>query len=101
MTFNKYKRRTLKNRLLFPITNINKLNERYDLAEYFIDNPEILKSMKSELKNISDLERLNRKLSTYKLDKDSDLLQLYTSLNYIKECYKFNRCFIKIIKCGR
>ena len=40
--------------------------------------------MKSELKNISDLERLNRKLSTYKLDKDSDLLQLYTSLNYIK-----------------
>ena len=84
MTSTNIGKRTLKNRLLFPITNINKLNERYDLAEYFINNPEILKGMKSELKNISDLERLNRKLSTYKLDKDSDLLQLYTSLNYIK-----------------
>ena len=50
---------------------------RYDLAEYFIDNLEILKGMKSEFKNISDLERLNRKLSTCKLDKDSDLLAIY------------------------
>ena len=51
MTSTNIGKRTLKNRLLFPITNINKLNERYDLAEYFINNPEILKGMKNELKN--------------------------------------------------
>ena len=42
-----------------------------------------MNSFKSELINISDIERLNRKLATLKLDKENDLLNLYISLNYI------------------
>lgn len=84
MTITNIGKRMLKNRLLFPITNINILNERYNLIEYFINNEEVLKNIKNELKSICDLERLNRKLCTYKLDKNNDLLHLYTSINYIK-----------------
>ena len=84
MTTTNIGRRTLRNRLLFPITNQNILNRRYNLAEYFIDNQDLMKSIKGDLRNICDLERINRKLCTYKLDKDGDLLNLYLSLVYIE-----------------
>ena len=83
MTTTNIGKRTLRNRLIFPTTDINILNKRYDLADYFINNKEIMNSFKSELINISDIERLNRKLATLKLDKENDLLNLYISLNYI------------------
>ena len=88
MTTTNIGKRQLRNRLLFPITNQDILNKRYNLAEYFIHNPDIMKSIKNDLRNISDLERLNRKLCTYKLDKDSDLLNLYLSLTYIQNIFK-------------
>ena len=84
MTTTNIGRRTLRNRLLFPITNQDVLNRRYDLAEYFINNQELMKMIKSDLRNICDLERINRKLCMYKLDKDGDLLNLYLSLIYIE-----------------
>ena len=84
MTTTNIGKRVLRNRLLFPITNINILNERYNLAEYFIKHEEKLKDIRRELQNISDLERLNRKLCIYKLERDGDLLHLYNSLNYVR-----------------
>ena len=83
MTTTNIGKRTLRNRLIFPTTDINILNKRYDLADYFINNKETMNLFKSELINISDIERLNRKLATLKLDKENDLLNLYISLNYI------------------
>jgi len=83
MTTTNIGRRTLRNRLLFPITDINILQSRYNLAEYFINNTELMKKFKKELQNISDLERLHRKLASLKLNKDNDLLNLCTTINYI------------------
>ena len=85
MTTTNIGKRTLRNRLIFPTTNTNILNKRYDLADYFINNKEKMNLFKSELINISDIERLNRKLATLKLDKENDLLNLYISLNYINK----------------
>jgi DNA mismatch repair protein MutS len=87
MTVTNIGKRTLKNRLLFPITNVDTLNKRYDLAEYFIHNNDTLNLFKNELKNISDIERLNRKLVTLKLNKESDLLNLYISLTYLQKIF--------------
>ena len=87
MTTTNIGRRTLRNRLIFPTTNIDVLNKRYDLADYFIENKELMTLFKGELCNISDIERLNRKLVTLKLDKENDLLNLCISLNYINKIF--------------
>ena len=87
MTTTNIGRRTLRNRLLFPITNQNILNRRYNLAEYFINNSDLMKSIKSDLRNICDLERINRKLCMYKLDKDGDLL-IISIVMLFRECDK-------------
>ena len=87
MTTTNIGRRTLRNRLIFPTTNIDILNKRYNLAEYFIENKNLMNLFKGELCNISDIERLNRKLVTLKLDKENDLLNLCISLNYIYKIF--------------
>ena len=87
MTTTNIGRRLLRNRLIFPITNKDILEKRYNLAEYFINNVELMNLFKSELQNISDIERLNRKLAILKLDKESDLLNLYISMNYINKIF--------------
>ena len=96
MTTTNIGRRALRNRLLFPITNQNILNRRYDLAEYFIDNNDLMKSIKSDLRNMCDLERINRKLCMYKLDKDGDLLNLYLSLCYLENV--INKIDVNVLK---
>ena len=88
MTVTNIGKRTLRNRLIFPTTNIDILNKRYNLADYFINNRDKMTLFKSELINISDMERLNRKLATLKLDKENDLLNLYISLNYIHKIFE-------------
>jgi DNA mismatch repair protein MutS len=88
MTTTNIGKRTLKNRLLFPITNTTILNKYYDSAEYFINNTDLMNTFKKELQNISDLERLNRKLATLKLDKDSDLLNLCITIDHIYNILK-------------
>ena len=88
MTVTNIGKRTLRNRLIFPTTNIDILNKRYNLAEYFINNRDKMTLFKNELINISDMERLNRKLATLKLDKENDLLNLYISLNYINRIFE-------------
>ena len=83
MTTTNIGKRTLRSRLLFPITDTNMLQSRYDLAGYFIENTNQMGEFKKELQNISDLERLHRKLASFKLSKDNDLLNLCITINYI------------------
>jgi len=56
-------RRNFKERLLQPIYNIEKLNERYDEIQYMIDN-NIFDKVHKELKEVLDLERIARKMYT-------------------------------------
>ena len=83
MTTTNIGNRTLRSRLLFPITDTNMLQSRYNLAEYFINHTEQMTDFKKELQNISDLERLHRKMASLKLSKDNDLLNLCITINYI------------------
>ena len=83
MTTTNIGKRTLRSRLLFPITDTDLLQSRYDLADYFIENTAQMTEFKKELQNISDLERLHRKLASFKLSKDNDLLNLCITINYI------------------
>ena len=83
MTTTNIGKRTLRSRLLFPITDTNMLQSRYNLAEYFINHIEQMTDFKKELQNISDVERLHRKMASLKLSKDNDLLNLCITINYI------------------
>lgn len=83
MTTTNIGKRTLRSRLLFPITDTDMLQSRYNLAEYFINHTEQMTDFKKELQNISDLERLHRKMASLKLSKDNDLLNLCITINYI------------------
>jgi DNA mismatch repair protein MutS len=53
-------KRLLKYRILNPITNINELNKRYDMIDYFIKSNKIYEIEKL-LNEIIDIERLHRK----------------------------------------
>ena len=83
MTTTNIGKRTLRSRLLFPITDTNMLQSRYNLADYFIENTTQMGEFKKKLQNISDLERLHRKMASLKLSKDNDLLNLCITINYI------------------
>ena len=85
MTTTNIGKRTLRSRLLFPITDTNILQSRYNLAEYFINHTEQMTQFKKELQNISDLERLHRKMASLRLSKDNDLLNLCITINYINK----------------
>ena len=55
-------KRLLKYRILNPITNINELNKRYNLIDYFLKSNKI-NEIEKLLNEIIDIERLHRKLS--------------------------------------
>ena len=54
--------RLLKYNLLNPIINIEELNKRYNMIDYFVKN-KIHESIISHLKDIVDIERLHRKMA--------------------------------------
>ncbi len=53
-------RRYLQNRLTYPITNIGELNKDYDMIDKI---KELIPKIEPQLKEITDLERLERKIS--------------------------------------
>ncbi len=50
--------RKLRQFLAFPLLDRNKINERYSLVEFFINNAHLLNPLRNQLKNIADLERI-------------------------------------------
>ena len=65
-THTKMGHRLLKSRIIKPITNEKELNKRYDNIEYFL-NKEDDTDCQTYLKDISDLEKMFRKLISHKL----------------------------------
>jgi len=82
-------KRLLKYRILNPITNINELNKRYDMIDYFIKSNKIYEIEKL-LNEIIDIERLHRKLSL-------EILHPYEFLN-LSYSYENIQKIIDLIK---
>lgn len=92
-------KRLLKYRLTNPITNISKLNNRYDLISTYMDKykTDEIKNIETNLKQIIDIERLHRKIGLKKLN-PCEFYQLHYSyqnineiIKYIKQIYNINK----------
>lgn len=55
-------KRLLRNLILNPITDIERLNQYYDMTEELVGKPDLLKSIEIHLKKIKDVETYQRKL---------------------------------------
>ncbi|MEG1021272.1 MAG: DNA mismatch repair protein MutS [Myroides sp.] len=59
--------RLLKRWLALPLKDIEAINKRFDVVDYFKLNTEVLQDFQYQIKQISDLERLISKLATGKI----------------------------------
>lgn len=59
--------RLLKRWLALPLKDIDAINKRFDVVDYFKSNSEVLQNFQYQIKQISDLERLISKLATGKI----------------------------------
>lgn len=59
--------RLLKRWLALPLKDIDTINKRFDVVDYFKSNTEVLHDFQYQIKQISDLERLISKLATGKI----------------------------------
>jgi DNA mismatch repair protein MutS len=75
-------KRLLKERLFNPIKDEKELNSRYKEVEFMLKNGD-----KFDLREIYDIERLDRKIKLQKLH-PYEIVYLYNSLKSIKEVYK-------------
>jgi len=86
--------RLLRNWLLHPLINLDKVQQRLDVVEEFYSNLDLRENLKIELKNISDIERLIGRLGCKRANA-RDLLNLKNSLMQIpqiKEIIKTAHC---------
>jgi DNA mismatch repair protein MutS len=90
--------RLLRNWLLHPLINLEKIQLRLDVVDEFFNNLDLREQLKKELKNISDIERLIGRLGC-KRTNARDLLNLKTSLEIIPEIKKvLKSCNSKLLK---
>ena len=74
--------RFLKKSILYPLNNIDKINERLDLIQSLLSHQRIQNELKEELKEVYDLERIIGRISFNTLS-PRDLLQLKKSIGII------------------
>ena len=75
--------RMLKRWLIHPLLDLKKLNFRHSSVDEIIKNKDLLFSLQSELRSLSDLERIIAKVVTFKIS-PRELVQLKESLNKVK-----------------
>jgi len=71
--------RLLRNWLLHPLINLEKIQQRLDAVEEFYNNLDLRENLKCEFKNISDIERLIGRLGCNRANA-RDLINLKNSL---------------------
>ena len=76
--------RLLKRWIIFPLKDILKINERLDLVEYLIKDPELRNSIAQKIKQCGDIERLVSKIPLRKIN-PRELLQLGRGLKFVQE----------------
>lgn len=74
--------RLLKRWLEEPLLNIQNINKRLDMVEYFISNIPLLENLRTLLKKVYDLERLSGKISSGACN-GRDLIALKNSLEIL------------------
>ncbi len=74
--------RLLKRWLALPLKDINKIKARHEVVSYLKDNHEVLQKMQTQIKQISDLERLISKIATGKVS-PREVIHLKDSLDAI------------------
>ncbi len=74
--------RLLKRWLALPLKDINKIRNRHEVVSYFKENQAVLKSIQTQIKQISDLERLISKIATGKVS-PREVVYLKESLDAI------------------
>ncbi|VAW19434.1 DNA mismatch repair protein MutS [hydrothermal vent metagenome] len=92
--------RLLKRWLALPLKDINRIKNRHDIVKYFIDNEKFFSLSISQIKQISDIERLVSKVATGKVN-PREVVLLKNSLNAIipikEAAEKSNNESLKII----
>ena len=74
--------RLLKKWLLFPLISAEKIRDRLEMVEFFINNSELFEFIKVQFKEIGDLERISSRLAVLKTS-PRELNQLKKSLQSI------------------
>ncbi len=74
--------RLLKRWLALPLKDINKIRNRHEVVTYLKENQAVLKSIQTQIKQISDLERLISKIATGKVS-PREVVYLKESLDAI------------------
>ena len=71
--------RKLRKDLVFPLISKERIERRFDLVAFFVDNDDIREKIQVELKKVGDLERLVSRLSSGKFT-PRHVIQLHNSL---------------------
>src|SRR5688572_8993056 len=79
--------RLLKRWIIFPLKDILKINERFELVEFFILNAELRNKIIHAIKLCGDIERLVSKIPLKKIN-PRELLQMARGLKYVDEIKK-------------
>ena len=80
-------RRYLKDKILHPVTDINYLNEQYNMTQYLIDNWDKYEFLRKSFQNIKDIEHLYRKIIFNKVT-PNDFYNFNNNLHTIKEIHE-------------
>ena len=75
--------RLLRRWLAFPLKDVNDIEKRLALVEYFVNNPTSVEPFIEEIRQIHDLERLVSKLSTARIN-PREIAQLKNGLSAIQ-----------------
>lgn len=78
--------RFLRDKLLNPTYDINYLNEEYNLTEYILNNYDKFLSIRKELWELKDIERLERKIILKKIQ-PNEIFQLYKNFELLHKIY--------------
>ena len=74
--------RLLKRWIALPLKNIQQINDRYDIVQYFMDNDDSSSLVEEQLKLVGDLERIVSKVAVSRIN-PRELVQLKTALSAI------------------
>ena len=92
--------RMLRSWLAMPIMDLKELNARYDVVQYFTENPEILDETQTDLGKLGDLERILGRIASGKAN-PREIMQLGRGLALtgpIKERLKGADALEKLLK---
>lgn len=75
--------RMLKRWLALPLKNLEQIKKRHEIVDYFYNNSSLLDTLKTQLKQVYDLERMVSKIATAKIT-PREVVQLKNSLKALE-----------------